>query len=347
MSWTPADVKLELQAMSKLLHSRPGVHELEEKLCKSIKTKIEQMTFLSNADLVLCYDSLKEATLPEKMNGEILACLDSLAVSRVDKMGTAKLASAGQECKAFEKYLTQSDLDQLATCSMWEGCQVIARRLRLLGITGMKESLKKTCLGVLVWHEQKRTKKLPCPDSVYALGHHLVQVLHTIAVEVPVKALSLAKYPDDPVHLDAAHLSASSYPEGGPANKDFPQLALIIQKHIKESVSKQAPAAQSEQPSAGSNSLVDKSLLLMLSRFTDAACGILGSQNKSREPHIEILQPGKQADQPSRTNSSQSLVGGKLPLANDIAMNENGNGMKDTCQAKSGTDDVEPQDDNS
>ena len=232
MSWTPAYVKLELQAMSKLLHSRPGVHELEEKLCKSIKTKIEQMTFLSNADLVLCYDSLKEATLPEKMNGEILACLDSLAVSRVDKMGTAKLASAGQECKAFEKYLTQSDLDQLATCSMWEGCQVIARRLRLLGITGMKESLKKTCLGVLVWHEQNRTKKLPCPDSVYALGHHLVQVLHTMAVDVPVKALSLAKYPDDPVHLDAAHLSAS-YPEGGPANKDFPQLALIIQKHIK------------------------------------------------------------------------------------------------------------------
>ena len=116
-------------------------------------------------------------------------------------------------------------------------------------------------------------------------------------------------------------------------------------------MSKQAPAAQSEQPSAESNSLVDKSLLLVLSRFTDAACGILGPQNKSREPHVEphseILQPGKQADQPSRTNSSQSLVGGKLPLANDIAMNENGNGMKDTCQAKSGTDDVEPQDDNS
>ena len=380
MSWTSADVKLELQAMSKLLHSRPGVHELEDKLCQSLKAKLDHMTFLSNADLVLCYDSLKEATLPAKMNDELLASLDALAVSRVDNSGSAKLASAGQECKTFEKYLTESDLSQLATCSMWEGCQVICRRLRLLGITGMKESLKKICLGVLVWHEQKRTKQMPCPDSVYALGHHLLQVLHTIAVEVPEKAMSLAKYPDDPLHLDAAHFSAA-YPEGGPAKKDFPQLALIIQKNIKirstasclakdpwflvmlcyfvmflcshclcvcvlvlhsdnqhgfkESVPQQAPAAQSEQPSAGSKNLVDQSLVLMINRFTEAACGILGTHNKSKEATIEILQPGQQAAQPSRTDSSQSLVGSHLPLENDRTMNEKKGCIQEACKAKS------------
>ena len=196
----PSNIRSELQAIAKLLQARPGVQELEQKLCVSLLNKLLRMPPMSSADLAMCYGSLKEANLPNQMNQEILKALDTLATTDTHNNTVGRLASSGQECKSFQKYLTEMDNVNLQQCSMWEGCLVITKRLKLLGVCGMKESLKKVCLGILVWHEMQRNhSKAPNARAIYSLGHDLVSSLRTLQVEVPPQATCLACYPDDPV----------------------------------------------------------------------------------------------------------------------------------------------------
>ena len=233
MAWVPSNIRSEMQAIAKLLQARPGVQELEQKLCASLLKKLVLMPPISSADLVMCYESLKEANLPDKMNHDVLKALDNLATTDTHNNIVGKLASSGQDCKYFHKYLTQKDNADLQTCSMWEGCLVISKRLKLLGICGMKESLKKVCLGILVWHEMQRCKaQAPSVRAVYSLGHDLVNSLRNLALEVPAQATCLACYPDDPDQLPKDHFMAS-YQNEQPEKKNYPQLAFIIQKHVK------------------------------------------------------------------------------------------------------------------
>lgn len=232
MAWVLADIKGELHAMAVLLQARSGVPDLEKKLCASLKDKLSKLPPLSSADLVLCYDSLKEAQLPETVYKDILAALDQLAVGQINGGSIAKLTSSAQECVSFQKYLTAQELSELDQVSMWEGCHVIAKRLRLLGILGMKETLKKRALTVLVWHENKRTNKIPCLDLVYSLCAHLLDCFQLSTVEVPAGALTLAYYPEDPFHLEKAHLEAS-YSDGKPGLFEYPRFSLIMQKHVR------------------------------------------------------------------------------------------------------------------
>ena len=88
------------------------------------------------------------------MRAEVLSLLDGFAIEGAQAQTVGKLTSSGQDCQGFANYLTANELTDLRGCSMWEGCQVVSKRLKLLGISGMKESLKNTILGILVWHEQ-------------------------------------------------------------------------------------------------------------------------------------------------------------------------------------------------
>ena len=231
MSWTPHDIRAELHSISKLLSARPGVFDLEVKLCTALKRKLQLMSNVSSTDLVLCYDALKEANLPQTMHCELIAVLDKLAVEEVEVKTAGKVIQGAQDCRTFYKYLTEEDISALQKSNMWEGCTTVAKRMKLLGIRGMKENLKRLACGILVWHEQQRTNKLPIPDSVYNLSQHLVHTLQTVAMEVPASALSLAQYPDDPGSLSSSHFDAS-FQGGKPMKADFPGLAGLLNSKV-------------------------------------------------------------------------------------------------------------------
>ncbi len=304
--------------MAKLLATRPGVLELETKLTYSLKQKLNNMASIGSSDLVLFYESLKEANLPDKMNTEILHQLDLLAVHSSSGQSGVKLALSGQECKTFHKYLTISDIDSLQKCSMWEGCSILSKRMKQLGICGMKESLKKQALGLLVWFEHQRTKKIPAAEAIYALGHALCSSLQNEVLPVPEKALRLASYPDDPFFLEVSHLEAS-YGVERPEKKDFDSLTLIMQKHcwIRNTASAltKEPSKHSKEPtqqmtvpttdqSGSSSSLSDKLLLQLVSKFDQVASGIL---------HKPVAT--------DRTSSSESLATSQtLPVLQDQAL---------------------------
>lgn len=275
--------------MAKLLATRPGVLELETKLTYSLKEKLSKMVAISSSDLVLLYETLREVALPVAAHNDILTQLDLLAVHSTCGQSGVKLALSGQECKTFHRYLTINDIDSLQKYSMWEGCGILSKRMKQLGICGMKESLKKHALGVLVWFEHQRTKKIPAAEAIYALGHALCTSLQNEVLPVPEKALRLASYPEDPFFLEVSHLEAS-YGVERPEKKEFEGLALIMQKHcwVRNTASAltKEPCKHSKEPtqqmtlqtsdqSGSSSSLSDKLLLQLVSKFDQVASGIM------------------------------------------------------------------------
>ena len=188
MSWTAASLKSEIEAMANLLKARPGIFDLEDKPLYSVKQKLSMMSPIANSDLVQLYDAVTTTNLTERIRNDFLGQLDQMAVTAVEPHGAVKLVNGAQECKTYHKYLTAKDLAALQVASMWEGCSTLASRMKLLGIKGMKESLKKLCCGILVWHERQRTQRLPHPDLVYNLSQHLMHALQT------EKALALSRY---------------------------------------------------------------------------------------------------------------------------------------------------------
>lgn len=94
MSWLPGDIRQELLAMGNLLRARPGVHELESKLCEALKRKLGNMSGLTSSELVACYEALQAANLPDKLNTELLKAFDDLAI-QCDQPQSKVLASSG------------------------------------------------------------------------------------------------------------------------------------------------------------------------------------------------------------------------------------------------------------
>ena len=137
-------------------------------------------------------------------------------------------------------------------------------------------------------------------------------------VEVSPNALALASYPDGPMSLSDSHFVAA-YPVDRPAKMEFPQLAMIIQKHIKvrstalalskdNSKAKDTTLAVQAQPAASSScapdapSYGDQFMMHLLATFQEASASIL-SGTAQREPVIEFLKSKSLA-----SGSSESLV---------------------------------------
>ena len=83
MSWTPADISVEIDAMTRLLQARPGVIDLEDKLCNSLRNKLKSILNIEASALVQIYDTARSANLPDRIRQEILSTLDGMAVGEV------------------------------------------------------------------------------------------------------------------------------------------------------------------------------------------------------------------------------------------------------------------------
>ena len=118
-------------------------------------------------ELVLCYEAIKESGLPEAMQSELT--LDALAIETPSANLTAT-AGVAQDCTNVQSFLTQKELQTLKQVSMWQGVDIVARRMKMLGIENMKEGVKKTACAVLVWLENERTGKMPNGDAVYTVS---------------------------------------------------------------------------------------------------------------------------------------------------------------------------------
>ena len=202
---------------------RPGLHcwQREDTVKKPLLAKLERMDALASQDFLALYKIFETAKLPEDLKNEFLQVLDTKATA-----GTSRetlQAGKTQVIETLPQYFTAGELALLEKQDMWSGALVVAKRLKLLGVTTMRESTKKIGTSMLVSFEHLRTGAVPCADACYVLSQHFTTAFHQCGVRVPAGVVMLAKYPLDPFDLAPAHLAAS-YPEEKPANAILPML---------------------------------------------------------------------------------------------------------------------------
>ena len=225
--WTPSDIALELRDLEKLLEARPNLHDRRDALVMQMKLKIDAMEGLSANDFLELYGILEKSTLPQESLQRLLGAVDAHAEGNAN---VTRLQLRPQQCDALAAYLTEAELQKIATQSMWAGASVLATRLRLLGVRSLRESTKKMATAILLLHEWKRGGKMPVGDAAYVLSQQVLAAFQNSPVATPPGATALVTYPVDPLDLPAAHLKAS-YGEAKPARQSFPDLQWVSRVH--------------------------------------------------------------------------------------------------------------------
>jgi hypothetical protein len=219
--WKVTDIEHEVDAMQNLLQARPTLLAKRDTVKKPVLAKLERMDALASQDFLALYKIFETAKLPGDLKNEFLQVLDTKATA-----GTSRetlQAGKTQVIETLPQYFTAGELALLEKQDMWSGALVVAKRLKLLGVTTMRESTKKIGTSMLVSFEHLRAGAVPCADACYVLSQHFTTAFHQCGVRVPAGVVMLAKYPLDPFDLAPAHLAAS-YPEEKPANAILPML---------------------------------------------------------------------------------------------------------------------------
>ena len=224
--WKVQDVKAEVETLQALLVARPNLAKRQDLWLQQLKAKLQSLQELSSPEMLELYDVFSKSGLPEEFVKGCHEALDSRAMAGAGSSATA-LVNKAQSCDGLHRYLTESELGVLAARDMWSSCAVLARRLKLLGLTNLKESTKKAGVAVLVYFEWKRTQLLPFGDTTYVLAEHLRAAFERCAVQPPAGVPRLASLPADPADLDQDHLLASYGDSEKPCRKEIPELAQI------------------------------------------------------------------------------------------------------------------------
>eukprot|EP00435_Cladocopium_sp_Y103_P066826 s891_g29.t1 len=134
----------ELKANEQLLVARDMDPKLANGVTQQATYKLTKMNGLTSPD---------DSKLPAQMKEAITNELDNLM------LGHSNIANKiTTTASALNKYLTKEDWCQLEASNAWQGCTVLAKRLRALGIKSLKESTKRAAVARTMKIMAKYTK---------------------------------------------------------------------------------------------------------------------------------------------------------------------------------------------
>ena len=162
---------------------------------------------------------------------------------------------------------------------------VLVARLRLCGITSLKEDSKKVCIALLVqsllWHGHK----MPDPETIYKMGQQFTFLFNASSLTSQVAPVK--KYPNLPTEMGEQWVAEAYGPSEKPVLKDLPQLAELMSYVPVRSTSKLLEAnsqAQSRHGNGTDTSSQIVSLLTTLVQQTQAASTMASPQGPVPSP---------------------------------------------------------------
>ncbi|CAK9015210.1 unnamed protein product, partial [Durusdinium trenchii] len=128
------------------------------------------------------------------------------------------LQATPQRVSNLAAYLTEEEWSKLSQCSNHEAMQVLAQRMKHLGMVSLKESSKREAIALLL-HMQVDVQQKPEPSSkmVKSLVNDFADLFKRMPAP-PGAPASLPTYPPDPTALPA-EFCMKAYPGQPPANK--------------------------------------------------------------------------------------------------------------------------------
>ena len=232
--WSLGDLMSELTSMAALLERRGRTTQMAASLAKQFCNKLEAAAGdLGAAALLSLSDHLAQANLPEDCVDKIAQTLDSVCMMDGGGQSALQLTTKAQACDHLQNFLTGKEWKALETEGLWPGVHVLVTRMRLIGITSLKECVKKISLGILVLMELQRTGgRMPKYREIYKLGAHFSQAFNASTVVTPKGVRPLLNYPAYPNMISDEFIGLAYSPDDPPVDKCLDDLNYLILNHI-------------------------------------------------------------------------------------------------------------------
>ena len=314
VQWSEEDLMQEVTSMASLLEKRGRTTNLATSLADQFCKKLEGATMSATALLALTEHVTKSA-LPEACKDQILAYLDDIAMGEAPQSAMT-LSLSPQTCNSLHNYLTASEWKTLETSGLWAGVHVLIKRLRLIGVKSLKESLKKRAVGILVLMElQRNPGQMPLYKEIYDLGKHFAQAFASSEVQPPAGVKTLLAYPNKPSLVGTALMGNAYQANDPPVEKDLPDLAYLVLNHIPtsntskllldEATKHVARPARSKRNPPGGSEVQDLALALAapLKEALQDALGKNSAESSAQQQEaIQGLQPRASLSARQRSN---------------------------------------------
>lgn len=264
--WKLVDIQSEIKAMETLLQARPTLVQDKDRLVQQLTHKLQTLQLAGPEETAELYKAIQSSKLPESVVQMLVELVDQKVLDPA--AGVQAVLTKPQCVEGLPKYLTAGEVQAIAQQDMWSGAVVLGKRLKLLGLTSLKESTKKVATALLVLHEWQRTSQVPTKDCIYVLARH-VKAAFDKAPLPPAGTPVLLQYPMDPMRLPADHLKAS-YGADKPALTVFPELALILNytKVRKTGLEKQRKARPNQTSAPNTLAIINFHFQFKLSSAT-------------------------------------------------------------------------------
>ena len=226
MAWTAKDFVQELQDVEKLLAFK-AAPVLQDSLLTALLKKIDSSNGMLPSDYVIMLDAVAKSGLDDAKKSWLQEKLMEKAASGEANAKGNKIVKSPQSLLNISAYLTESELQQLMTGEITKAPHLIVQRLRMAGVTSIKEDTKKNCVAMLVqamlWHGMQ----MPDGDYTYMLATQFTSLFQASKIESQVPPMKV--YPDKPTEMGEEWIK-KVYGDEKPSLKTLPQLPEIASK---------------------------------------------------------------------------------------------------------------------
>ncbi|CAE7033964.1 unnamed protein product [Symbiodinium sp. CCMP2592] len=222
IAWGSKDFAKELSDVQKLLNFSPNP-QLQASLLNVLQKKVVTADSLPAREYVNMLQSVEQSGLDENTKKALSDALLKNA-SGGSTEGGCKLVKVPQTLKNPVAYLTKEEIVQIMQGDIKDAPILIARRLRVIGLTSRKECTKKSCVTLHVQAHLWQNLQQPDADKIYKLATDFQDVFHSLNVQSDVPAFRT--YPDDPRELGPDWIAKACI-GSHPSCAELPQLHVL------------------------------------------------------------------------------------------------------------------------
>ena len=242
MQWKVEDLVQEINHLE-ALESKSKSKTLIDKMVASMESKFKCLPTLTPGITLKIMDAIDDSKLCLETKDKLLNCVDSCT----GPASNVKLAAAQQGVAHLPMYFTSTDWQKLQEAVMHrEVFEIIASRMKLMGLVSMKEEVKAQALAIVLHWMDSKGNPVPEPWPLYYLVKDFSKVFMATRLTCPVA--SLATYPWRPADLGEEWL-AKVYGKELPMNKDLNlgqylhKIPLRSTSHLLKVAKRPAPVA--------------------------------------------------------------------------------------------------------
>ncbi|CAJ1448241.1 unnamed protein product [Effrenium voratum] len=191
--WSISDFISELRHLGQLAKMRPGSMVVTT-MAATFVERIRAAKHWTSAAIVELLGEVQSCELPEAIKDSIQEAVEQLQSNEASHM---KLSCSGQRVVHVPAYLTQQDWSSVeAATSKDDQMSIIAKRLRAMGLTSLKENTTHQVLATLLYVQHSQGKPEMHPRAVHAMVEDFSAIFHgTPKIEGVLGLAVYAEYP--------------------------------------------------------------------------------------------------------------------------------------------------------